>query len=33
MEIFTILETLEELLEASRNLPFSSKSVVDKDEM
>ena len=33
MEIFTILETLEELLETSRNLPFSSKSVVDKEEM
>ena len=33
MEIFTILETLEELLETSKNLPFSSKSVVDKEEM
>lgn len=33
MEIFTILETLEELLETSRNLPFSSKGVVDKEEM
>ena len=33
MEIFTLLETLEDLLERSRNLPFSSKSVVDKDEM
>ena len=33
MEIFTLLETLEDLLEKSRNLPFSSKSVVDKEEM
>ena len=33
MEIFTLLETLEDLLERSRNLPFSSKSVVDKDEI
>lgn len=33
MEIFTLLETLEDILERSRNLPFSSKSVVDKDEM
>ena len=33
MEIFTILETLEELLETSKNLPFSSKGVVDKDQM
>ncbi len=33
MEIFTLLETLEELLENSRNVPFSSKSIVDKDEI
>ena len=33
MEIFTLLETLEDLLEKSRNLPFSSKSVIDKEEM
>lgn len=33
MEIFTLLETLEDLLERSRNLPFSSKGIVDKDEM
>ena len=33
MEIFTLLETLEDLLERSRNLPFSAKSVVDKEEM
>ena len=33
MEIFTLLETLEDLLERSRNLPFSDKSIVSKDEM
>ena len=33
MEIFTLLETLEDLLERSRNLLFTTKSVVDKDEM
>ena len=33
MEIFTLLDTLEDLLENSRNLPFSSKSIVDKEEM
>lgn len=33
MEIFTILESLEDLIENSRNLPFSSKGIVDKDEL
>jgi len=33
MEIFTLLETLEDLLENSRNLPFTTKSMVDKEEM
>ena len=33
MEIFTLLETLEDLLENSRSLPFSSKGLVDKEEM
>ena len=33
MEIFTLLDTLEDLLESSRNLPFSSKSLVEKEEM
>ena len=33
MEIFTLLETLEEILEQSKKLPFTDKSVVDKDEM
>ena len=33
MEIFTLLETLEDLLEGSRNLPFTSKAIVNKEEM
>ena len=33
MEIFTLLETLEDLLENSRNLPFTAKTMVDKEEM
>ena len=33
MEIFTLLETLEEILENSRNVPFSNKGIVDKEEM
>lgn len=33
MEIFTLLETIEDLLENSRTLPFSNKVIVDKDEI
>ena len=33
MEIFTLLEELEDLLESSRNLPFSAKTIVNKEEM
>ena len=33
MEIFTLLETIEDLLENSRKMPFSNKSIVDKDEI
>ena len=33
MEIFTLLETLEEMLENSRAIPFSNKWVIDKEEM
>jgi cell division septum initiation protein DivIVA len=33
MEIFTLLETIEDLLDNSRQLPFSNKSIVDKDEI
>ena len=32
MEIFTLLETLEEIIEKSKNLPFTNKSVIDKEE-
>ena len=32
MEIFTLLETLEDLLENSKGVPFSSKCLVDKEE-
>lgn len=33
MEIFTLLETLEDILERSKGVPFSTKCVVDKDEV
>ena len=33
MEIFTLLETLEEILEKSKNVPFSTKGIVDKEEI
>ncbi len=33
MEIFTLLETLEEALENSKTIPFSGKSVVEKEEL
>ena len=33
MEIFTLLEELEDILENSKSVPFSGKSVVDKDEI
>ena len=33
MEIFTLLETLEDILERSKNIPFSGKGVVDKEEL
>ena len=32
MEIFTLLETLEDILEKSKNVPFTTKSIVDKEE-
>lgn len=32
MEIFTLLETLEDIMEKSRTVPFSSKCMVDKEE-
>ena len=33
MEIFELLESLEDIIERSRNLPFSAKGIVDKEEM
>lgn len=33
MEIFTLLETLEDIMEKSRNVPFSDKCIVDKEEV
>lgn len=33
MEIFTLLDTLEEIIENSRNVPFTSKGIVDKEEI
>lgn len=33
MEIFTLLETLEDILERSKNLPFSDKVLVDRNDM
>lgn len=33
MEIFTLLETLEEMLENSKTIPFSNKGIIDKEEM
>ncbi len=33
MEIFTLLETIEEMLENAKSIPFSNKGIVDKEEM
>lgn len=33
MEIFTLLETLEEELEKSKTIPFSGKGIINKEEM
>lgn len=33
MEIFTLLETLEDILERSKGVPFSNKSIIDKEEI
>ncbi|MBR2786805.1 MAG: ATPase [Clostridia bacterium] len=33
MEIFTLLEELEDILESCKTVPFSGKSVVDKEEI
>ena len=33
MEIFTLLETLEDLLETSRGVPFSTKVIINKEDV
>lgn len=33
MEIFTLLESLEEILENGKGIPFSNKILVDKEEV
>ena len=33
MEIFTLLETLEEIIENSKKVPFTNKGIVDKEEI
>ena len=33
MEIFTLLETLEDMLDRSKSVPFSDKCIVDKEEI
>ncbi len=33
MEIFTLLETLEDMLDRSKTVPFSDKCIVDKEEI
>ena len=32
MEIFTLLETLEDMLENSKKVPFTTRGMVDKEE-
>ena len=32
MELFTLLETLEEMLENSKTVPFSGKAIIEKEE-
>ena len=33
MEIFTLLETLEDILEKGKSVPFTTKTIIDKDEL
>ena len=33
MEIFTLLDTLEDILDKSKHVPFTEKGIVDKEEM
>ena len=32
MEIFTLLETLEDILEKSKSVPFTDKSIIEKEQ-
>lgn len=32
MEIFTLLETLEDILEKSKSIPFTEKSIIEKNQ-
>ena len=33
MEIFTLLETIEDMLENSKEVPFTHKAIIDKEEV
>ena len=33
MEVLTLLETIEEMLEKSANIPLTKKAVIDRDEI
>ena len=33
MEIFTLLETIEDMLENSKEVPFTHKAIIDKEEL
>ena len=33
MEIFTLLETLEDIMERSKSVPYTEKGIVDKEEV
>ncbi len=33
MEIFTLLETIEDILEKGKNVPFTEKCIVEKNEL
>ena len=33
MEIFTLLDTLEDILDRSKHVPFTEKGIVDKEEI
>ena len=33
MEIFTLLETLEDIMERSKSIPFTERGIVDKEEV